>query len=341
MTPCFYGDIILWERPLQFWAEKILKPGVHVIDVGANVGGLTIAFARLVGVDGKVVGIEANPSLVESIKGDLQLNKVPQADIVFGAAFSEAGKTLALSVDPSYYASGSSVVYAIPDTKTVAVPSVTIDDVCAEKNLQPSLIKLDIEGAELEALKGGEKTLASYNPFLIFESTSAQGELFDWLAERGYVFFDGNTLEKAPHKNASRFPHNYVAIPNKAAFSPDLGETQHYRPNENWAQRFLGSRSRAVTFTPEGQGDDYLLRVMFEGDARGSGQLQVHDAQGRLMLMYHADFGHLSDTSCSSFPLSLPAKGAPYRVRIEPDAGAKALLLEVLVTPLKVQSGFF
>ena len=81
----------------------------------------------------------------EAFEGDIKLNHITNASVVPGAAFARSGQTLSLHIDPSYFASGSSVVYAIPDTQSVAVQSVTIDDVCAQNDLQPRLIKLVAE----------------------------------------------------------------------------------------------------------------------------------------------------------------------------------------------------
>src|SRR5205823_1403799 len=71
----------------------------------------------------------------------------------------------------------------------VEVDCVSIDDFCRERELKIDFVKIDIEGAELEALSGMSQVVAADSPLILVEVTRNQREVFAWLSERGYVPF--------------------------------------------------------------------------------------------------------------------------------------------------------
>ena len=345
-SPTIYKEIILWERPIQFWAEKILRRGDDVLDVGVNVGGVAIAFSRLVGEEGRVIGFEANPKLIPSIKADLRANHANNVHLVEAAAYSQSGLELKFALDPSFYASASTLIITEDmQAEIITVKTRTLDDVCAEYNVKPRLIKLDIEGAELEALKGATATLDAYQPYIIFESIPDNPDLFSFLAARGYSFFDTNSIKMPPPLKRD-FMHNFVAIPAGQKMAVTLKNkvlTKAYKHIFDYAKRvlfrFTGPKHKDdICFTIEKSGD-YLLNIRFEYEGSGSVEFYLYDKNRKLLQMGIVPAAHMADTTCRMFPLHLRAEDGPYYFSLrsrEPETTQTRLqgidLTELLVT---------
>jgi hypothetical protein len=79
-----------------------------------------------------------------------------------------------------------------------------LDDFVRQTNLAPTLVKMDIEGAEFDAIKGMEKTIEEKKPHLILETQREDARCLNWLRERGYIAIDLNTYHEI--KNSSDYP---------------------------------------------------------------------------------------------------------------------------------------
>lgn len=153
------------------------EPGGVFFDIGANVGYHTMLLSRLAGVVGRVDAFEpvhsAADSLEETLRGN-DLSNVIVHRIAVGATQGQAAMRVgALRESGRSYMVGATVGYRSElegTTRTVEVP-VTSIDVLREKGeiSSPSLVKIDVEGAEVLALKGMTKTLHSARPVLIAE----------------------------------------------------------------------------------------------------------------------------------------------------------------------------
>ncbi|MGB6546806.1 MAG: FkbM family methyltransferase, partial [Candidatus Acidiferrales bacterium] len=148
-----------------------LKPGDVFYDVGAHIGYVSLVAARVVGAAGKVFAFEADPVNAARIAGHVQMNALPQVDLVPAAVWSEC-KTLSFqrASDSSSRNKG-----AIADSGqdgggdgTIAVEAVTLDRF-AEDHRPPAVVKVDVEGAEEEVLKGAEGVFRTARPTLICE----------------------------------------------------------------------------------------------------------------------------------------------------------------------------
>lgn len=139
--------------------SKILRKGDNVIDVGANVGHFSTVCAKLVGERGKVYALEANPILYERLHD--MIYKYPQGPLqVFHAAvWKDAG---AVPFHIATNSGWSSVVKnnTFQESRSVEVPSWTLDDFARMKAIHHiRILKLDIEGAETDALLGASAFL--------------------------------------------------------------------------------------------------------------------------------------------------------------------------------------
>ena len=161
---------VLVQRQYEYNSPEVtLKPeaGDVVIDAGACWGETTLYFAHEAGPSGSVYAFEFIPSNLVVARQNLSKNPdlATNVTIVERPVWRESGLTL-------YYADDGPGSYVSPDaekrdTWDGTVQTITIDDLVSSHNL-PSVdfIKMDIEGAELAALQGGEESIRKYRPKL-------------------------------------------------------------------------------------------------------------------------------------------------------------------------------
>jgi FkbM family methyltransferase len=145
-------------------AAAPLSKGDVVIDVGANIGYYALRFARAVGPDGRVHAFEVDERALRCLRRTLRHNAVAQLHLHELAVASSPG-VLYLSETRE---SGHTRAYAQGPGR--AVPCVCLDDHLAACNVdRVDLIKIDVEGAELQVLQGAQVTLRNMRPRLVVE----------------------------------------------------------------------------------------------------------------------------------------------------------------------------
>lgn len=183
-----------WEPSVQLALRDLIKPGSIVFDVGANVAGLSILMSRLTGPKGIVCAFEASPRIIELTHGNIIASGCNNIQLYHNAIFSESGK------DITIYAGGhlNDSIYNQGEFKNnvgKTVKTMALDDFVNHTGLIPDIIKMDIEGAEFDALQGMKsKTLAS-KPHLILETSPNDMRCFEFLFSLGYVTFDLNNYK--------------------------------------------------------------------------------------------------------------------------------------------------
>ena len=144
------------------------KQGSIVIDVGAHVGRYTIIASKRVGPNGKVVAIEADPSNFEILKRNIKLNNLNNITSLNCAAYSKEGRLkLHLHSKRSGYTMYSTVMSNRFETRRfMEVKANTLDHLIESERIPPeqiNWIKIDVEGAEFEVLKGADHILSKSN----------------------------------------------------------------------------------------------------------------------------------------------------------------------------------
>lgn len=134
---------------------RVLREGDFAIDAGANIGFFSLLMAKLVGPTGRVMAYEPGVNNLRKAIDNSVLN--PDCNIVVAprALWSEK-----VSI-PFYLANDSGLNACVPSDETISestVQTVTLDDEYNNMRL-PKLIKIDVEGAELQVLKGAERML--------------------------------------------------------------------------------------------------------------------------------------------------------------------------------------
>lgn len=191
-------------EPLIF--GKLLDMGDTVIDVGANLGVYTSYFAMCVGEEGQVYAFEPFPQNAQVLRQATKLLGLKQVTVVEGAlsninnesiGFSlpvdGSGKVIhteaSLKINKTEVGSGS----RYRQTKEIMIRAFSLDDF--EINGKVSLIKIDVEGAELLALEGANQTIRQHRPIVICEIEGCWTERYDYQPEEIFNFFTCNDYE--------------------------------------------------------------------------------------------------------------------------------------------------
>lgn len=146
-----------------------LPGGGLFVDVGANVGLHTILAAFHMGQRGRVLAVEPVPANLELLRKNLQLNGLLDMCQIFPFALTETGNlSISMSVEPGLSAAASISQTSRNTENSISVATTTLDDICEGAEKIPDLIKIDVEGAEHEVLKGARRTLSA-GPDLLIE----------------------------------------------------------------------------------------------------------------------------------------------------------------------------
>jgi FkbM family methyltransferase len=188
-----------WKRrqgdPATRVVDDLARPGQQVLDIGANWGLFTARLGRVVGPTGHVEAFEPLPAHAATLNAvaaqlpavDVHLTALSdhegRADLVIPVHEGEPLTALAHLDAPGEAAAGE---------RRVPVPLRTLDAVLGDDRPPVDLVKCDVEGHELEVLRGGERTLRRGRPALVLEIEERhrpQGgvaEVFDYLRSIGY-----------------------------------------------------------------------------------------------------------------------------------------------------------
>jgi len=157
------------ERPIVRLLNRLIREGDVFFDVGAYLGFYSFYVGPLCGRSGSVHAFEANPRLIPHLYRSIELNRA-QSNIHLNAVAvgRQSGTHLPL-YDPDWI--GCSSLYAhgwLNRDSTVLVPVITIDHYIREREIRRiDVMKIDIEGAELEAFQGMEETFRVCPPGVI------------------------------------------------------------------------------------------------------------------------------------------------------------------------------
>lgn len=146
-----------------------LHAGAVAYDIGAHAGYLSMYMAKLVGDEGKVYSFEPAPKNRELLERNVRDNNV-ESVIILPYAVSSTTQEVPFLLDPRSTYENRILHNGDASKASLLVPATTLDTfVLSGEGAPPALIKLDVEGEELEVLKGARNTLAVYHPVVIAE----------------------------------------------------------------------------------------------------------------------------------------------------------------------------
>jgi len=187
----YMGDL---DPKLTAIVRRLLRPGDVALDIGANLGVMTVLFSRLVGPAGRVLSFEPNPRVLERTRQTTaKLSNVRLCEFALGPR----PDTLELVAPARNLGSGSLVVDNQrfgADAKRATVPVERLDDVLAREGVNAvRLVKMDVEGFEPQVLRGAERCLREIRPqVILFEMNQptpvSEHDTFKLLSAAGYTF---------------------------------------------------------------------------------------------------------------------------------------------------------
>jgi FkbM family methyltransferase len=149
---------LAWNDEEYAALKRHAREGGTVLDIGANVGSYTLLLARWVGDAGHVYAFEPAAASRAGLERHVSINGLASRVTVRPEAISDRSGS-APFIDAGTHGDNRLVPAATSETTTV--PSVSIDEFCAASGIAPDVIKIDIEGAELAALRGARGTIAA------------------------------------------------------------------------------------------------------------------------------------------------------------------------------------
>ena len=173
----------------------ILKKGDIVVDAGAHIGTFTVKAAKAVGDKGRVIAIEPSANNIEFLSRNIEANGLQNVSIVPKGIWSTKG-TLKLNISRrrttghSFYTSSQFGTEEINEFKEVEVD--TLDNIVRQSGVWPvNFIKMDIEGAEIEAIKGMDEIMSGDVKLAMEGSHIVAGQrtyqiIIPWLKNRGF-----------------------------------------------------------------------------------------------------------------------------------------------------------
>jgi FkbM family methyltransferase len=183
------GSIVygLLEIPVQEALARHLPPGGVLYDVGANLGFFALLGARLAGPEGRVYAFEPVPETAQAIREHAELNRLANIEVIERAAGASRGRGQLQLVDDRSWSKLEAFGDHPSTERVVEVELVAIDELVGAGELAPpAVVKIDVEGAELEVLRGMAATLATHRPAVICELHGTQREFAAFMAQQGY-----------------------------------------------------------------------------------------------------------------------------------------------------------
>jgi FkbM family methyltransferase len=145
--------------------RKYLTPGMTVYNIGANLGYYTLLASECVGPSGKIFAFEPASENVELLRKTISDNSNFNVEICAMAVSEEAGAAM-LSISETN--SGDHRLTTMTGRENVNVEVTSVDIFIAEGHPPPEAIIMDVQGAELDVLRGAESLLRAKNPLLLF-----------------------------------------------------------------------------------------------------------------------------------------------------------------------------
>jgi FkbM family methyltransferase len=196
--PYLLGEV---EPVVQEVLGKRLSSGMVFYDLGANIGFFSLLAARIVGPDGHVFSFEPDPEVATRLRRNIARNNLSNVTVVEAGLWSFSGKVNFVAADSSSPDRGTGQFVGEHISNGTPTRCVSLDDFVADAPL-PDAIKCDVEGAEVETLRGAEALLRASPPWILCEMHSELNDRSarDFLENCGYHVesVDGNHILALP-----------------------------------------------------------------------------------------------------------------------------------------------
>ncbi len=184
----------VYEMDVEKAIRNILGKGDVFIDIGANVGYFSVIASRIIGKSGKVYAFEAIPKICGLLSESIAINDIKNIMLFNNAVYSEKNKVLFHCMKNSAFShiSGDNT-----SDNAIETDSITLDSML-HKLGKVDVMKIDVEGAEMNVLLGGEKLIDRYKPRIVMEVQDWSLQRFNYnskdiisfLGKLGYKVYD-------------------------------------------------------------------------------------------------------------------------------------------------------
>jgi FkbM family methyltransferase len=306
-----------WER--SFWELTVAlairdhcRPGDVVFDVGANAGALSMLMSRLVGPRGIVCAFEASSRIIDKTHYNLVKAGCSNVTLFHKAVWHTSGAMVNI-------AAGSHFNDRIEEAPTgMSVRTLALDDFAAAGDFRPSFIKMDIEGAEFDALRGMTRLLREARPVLVLEQSPHDMRCHALLTDAGYLAIDLASYDRISTKQDFR-PGTSVA---NVLFVPQDAAAQN--PYCDCSDRDTIATLPAGRFAIAANGDvslpeslelppgRYIIRADFTAEGADNEVLAGVETDDDVIFRYHTHTRFMAE-SYTDWPIQLD-----HRTRIKP-----------------------
>ncbi len=178
-----YGE---YSRGETLLFAQLAAPGACVLDVGANIGALTLSLAQNVGPRGAVVAIEPQRAVYQLLCANLALNEIGNVRAIQAAAGEEPGQAFVPAADHSRPGNFGGIELSSAGGEPVDV--LTIDSL---RLPACQFIKIDVEGREQSVIAGAAQTIARFSPVLYVENDRRHqsADLIRQIRDLGYTCY--------------------------------------------------------------------------------------------------------------------------------------------------------
>jgi len=277
-----------------------VRAGDIVLDVGANGGAIAIPCGCLVGIHGKVVAFEASPRIIPYLLDNLVKHHAINVTPVHKAVEKQSGVSIPIfagtHLNDSLYAT-----FAASQNPLALVETVALDDYCASHNIAPRVIKMDIEGAEYNALLGAQRIIRKIRPKLILEQSPEDARCFEWLSGERYLAYDlakdlvittvSDYKKTAPISNIL-YVHSDDNDANRIAEAVRPAETFVIRQDQ-FLMTAKGIRSRKPVSLPAGRFVCTAIWESLDGDNEVQAGIKLN---GMWIMRYHSNAQFLQNS---------------------------------------------
>ena len=181
------------ERGVQDTLRGLTAPGSVFYDVGGHVGFYSLGVAEHIGPSGKVFVFEADPENASRLNQHIARNGLLDRIRIIEKAVWSSSKEVSFRRSKRDHTQGGidAPGYTAPfaDGEKIVVKAVTLDAFVEAGHPPPDVVKIDVEGAEAEVLRGAERVFARARPALLCEvhHPEAAVSVQNWLSARGYA----------------------------------------------------------------------------------------------------------------------------------------------------------
>jgi FkbM family methyltransferase len=186
---------------------KHVKPGMTVLDIGANIGSHTLYLAQLVGSGGRVHAFEPTAFAYAKLRRNLSLNPALEPRVIAQQCFLSAEKfgEFPQKIASSWPLAGGRDLHAKhfgAEKSTDGARARTLDSILADDgDMVVHLVKMDVDGFECDVLSGAKRMMSIHkptfimelSPYILRERGHSAEELMSFFLPLGYRFFDENT----------------------------------------------------------------------------------------------------------------------------------------------------